>query len=91
MTSDARDDAVQRLETAIVEQDRLGELHRAAIGTSSEFGARVRLRAASDEVAAREAWLESVDDDGAGGRVWLNGREVGGTDSLFRSLEDSHD
>ena len=40
---------------------------------------------------AREAWLKSIDDDGAGGRVWINGREVGGAGSLFLGLEDSHD
>ena len=90
MTSDARDDAVQRLETALVEQDRLGERHQAAIGTSSEFGAHVRLGAAGDEVAARQAWLNSIDDDGAGDRVWINGREVGGAGSLFVGRDDSH-
>jgi len=76
MRSDARDDAVQRLEAALVEQDRLGERHRAAIGTSSEFGAHVRLGAAGAEVTAREAWLKSIDDDGAGGRVLVTGREI---------------
>ena len=91
MTSDTRVDAVQRLETALVEEDRLGDRYRAAIGTSSEFTAYARLRGANDEVSAREAWLKSIDDDSAGGRIWVNGREVGGADSLFLSLEDSHD
>jgi NADH:ubiquinone oxidoreductase subunit F (NADH-binding) len=88
-TPDAHADAVQRLEAALVEQDRLGELYRAAIGTSKEFGAYVRLRGASDQVAGREAWLQSL--DGGNGRVWINGREVGGAGSLFQGLEDSHE
>ena len=91
MTSNARAGAVLRLEEALIEEDRLGELHDAALGTSSEFGAHIRLRAASDEVAARQAWLTAIDDDGVGGRVWVNGREVGGARSLFQGLEDSHD
>jgi hypothetical protein len=91
MASDARVDARMRLETALVEEDRLGELYEAARGTSSELGVHVRLRAASDEVAARQAWLTATDDDGVGGRVWINGREVGGPDTIFQGLEDSHD
>ena len=91
MTSDARLDAVQRLETARVEEGRLDERYRAAIGTSSEFTAYAGLRGASDDVSAREAWLKSIDDDSAGGRIWVNGRELGGADSPFSSLEDSHD
>ena len=86
----ARDDAVQRLETALVEQDRLGGRYRAALGTSSELGAYVRLRGANDVVAARHVWLDQV-DEGPAGRVWINGLEVGGPGSLFRGLEDSHD
>lgn len=91
MASDARDEAVRRLETALLEEDRLGERYRAAIGTSSEFGAYTRLKGASEEVTARQAWLNAVEDDGIGGRVWVNGREVGGAGSLFQGLEDSHD
>ena len=63
MASRERDRAVQRLEAALVEQNRLGERFDAAIGTSSEFGAYVRLRAAGDQVTAREAWLHWVDDE----------------------------
>ena len=64
MASEERDRAMQRLEAALVEQDRLGERFEAAVGTSTEFGAYVRLRGAGDQVAAREAWLNWVDDEG---------------------------
>jgi hypothetical protein len=64
MESQERDRAVQRLGAALVEQDRLGERFDAAVGTSTEFGAYVRLRAAGDQVTAREAWLHWVDDEG---------------------------
>ena len=90
MRSDARESAVLRLDAALIEQERLSESYEAAIGTSSEFGAYVRLRGARDDVAARQAWLDH-DDEPVGGRVWINGREVGGTGSLFVGLEDSHD
>jgi hypothetical protein len=52
---------MRRLEAALVEQDRLGERFNIAAGTSTEFGAYARLRAAGDEVRARQAWLRRVD------------------------------
>ena len=64
MASQERDSAVQRLKAALVEQDRLGERFDAAVGTSTEFGADVRLRAACEQVTARKAWLNWVDDEG---------------------------
>jgi hypothetical protein len=64
MASKQRDRAVQRLEAALVEQDRLGQRFDAAVGTSTEFGAYVRLGAAGEHVAARQAWLNWVDDEG---------------------------
>jgi len=64
MASEERDRARQRLEAALVEQDRLGERFDAAAGTSTEFGAFVRLRAAGDQVRARDAWVKWVDDEG---------------------------
>jgi hypothetical protein len=64
MAGKERDRAVQRLEVALVEQDRLGERLDAAVGTSTEFGAYVRLRAAADQVRALEAWLHWVYDEG---------------------------
>ena len=38
MASAERDRAAQRLEAALVEQDRLGERFDAVVGTSTEFG-----------------------------------------------------
>jgi hypothetical protein len=64
MASAERDRAVQRLEAALVERDRLGERFDAAVGTSTEFGTYVRLRGAGDQVTAREAWLNWVDNEG---------------------------
>jgi hypothetical protein len=63
MASEGHDSAVRRLEAAVVEQNRMSERYDAAIGTSTEFGAYVRLRAAGDEVAARESWVNWVDDE----------------------------
>src|SRR6266498_1145171 len=64
MTSEDHDSAVQSLNAALVEQDRLSERYDAAIGTATELGSYVRLRAAGDQVAARGAWLSWVDDEG---------------------------
>jgi hypothetical protein len=64
MASQEHDRAVRRLEAALVEQHRVGERFDTAIGTSTEFGAYVRLRAAGEQVRAREAWINWVDDEG---------------------------
>ena len=64
MAREERDSALRRLEAALVEQQRLAERFDAAIGTSTEFGAYVRLRAAGDQVRARDAWVKWVDDEG---------------------------
>ena len=64
MASAERDRAARRLEAALVEQDRLGERFDASVGTSTEFGAYVRLQGAGDQVTARQAWLNWVDDEG---------------------------
>ena len=64
MASQEHAGAVERLEVALVEQDRLRERFDAAVGTSTEFGAYARLRAAGDQVTARQAWLSWVDDEG---------------------------
>ena len=64
MASQEHAGAVERLEVALVERDRLRERFDAAVGTSTEFGAYARLRAAGDQVTARQAWLSWVDDEG---------------------------
>jgi hypothetical protein len=91
MTTYAREAGIQRLAAALLERERLDGRYEAALGTSSEFGAYVRLRRASGEVAARQAWLDQVEAGPAAGRAWINGREVGGTDPRLLRLEDSHD
>ena len=63
MASAERDRAAQRLGAALVERDRLSERFDAAVCTSTEFGAYVRLRGAGDQVTARVAWLNWVDDE----------------------------
>jgi hypothetical protein len=83
MASQERHRAVQRLETALVEQDRLRERFDAAIGTSTEFGAYVRLRAAGDQVTAREAWVTWVDDES------YRGLNAGPVELLTESRETS--
>jgi len=62
-TNHVHDSAVRRLDDALLEQDRLGISFDAAIGTSSEFGAYVRLKRAGEQVAARQAWLNWVDNE----------------------------
>jgi hypothetical protein len=64
MTSGQHDRAVQQLDAALMEQARLGDRLDAVLGTSIEFQAHLRLRDAGDVVAAREAWLNWVDDEG---------------------------
>ena len=64
MATQERDSAVERLDAALVEQDRLSERFDAAVGTTTEFGAYVRLRAAGAQVSAREAWVNWVDEEG---------------------------
>jgi hypothetical protein len=72
MTGSEHDSAVQRLEVAMEAQDRSRARYANAIGTSAELGAYIALRAAREQVSARSAWLEWVDDsatvapDGAG-------------------------
>ena len=63
MASEERDRAVQRLEAALVEQGSAGRALDAAVGTSTEFGAYVRLRGADEQVTARQAWVNWVDDE----------------------------
>lgn len=91
MTSPARDAVARRLQAALAEEDLSGEVYRSAAGTSAESRAHGRLRVARDEVAILEAQLKAIQAHGAGGRMWINGREVGGPNSRFLGLEESHD
>ena len=50
--------AVQRLDAALRKQDRLTDRYDAAMGTSNELSAYVRLRAAGEDVTTRGRWLE---------------------------------
>jgi hypothetical protein len=63
MASTAHEDAMQRLEARLVEQDRCGARYSAARGTSSEMCEYARLRAASARVAAADTSLHSIDDE----------------------------
>jgi hypothetical protein len=62
MTSSEHDRAVERLRVGVAEQDRLLDRYESAIGTSTELGAYMQLRAAGDQVAACEAWVHWIDD-----------------------------
>jgi anti-sigma regulatory factor (Ser/Thr protein kinase) len=62
-----RKGARERLDAALIEQDRLGAIFDGAIGTSTEVGAYARLHAAGEQVAARQAWaswIETASDRG---------------------------
>lgn len=61
--SEEHDSALERLRAALAEQDRLTDRYEAAMGTSAELSANVRLQAASEEVRARDAWLKWVEDE----------------------------
>jgi hypothetical protein len=56
--------AERLLGAALAEQHRSRERYDAAVGRSAHLLAAVALRAADQEVAARDAWLRWVDDDG---------------------------
>jgi len=64
MTSPEHESAVRRLDLEQVERGRLRERYEGAIGTIAESAAGRRLGAAGDQVAAREAWLRWIDEDG---------------------------
>jgi hypothetical protein len=63
MASQERTNAGGRLDAALVEQERLTDRFEAAIGTSAEFAAYVRLQGAGEEVKARQAWVDWVEDE----------------------------
>jgi hypothetical protein len=53
--------AVQRLQEAVAQQRRLRIEHQAAKDTPGEMTVDSSLRAAEEQVTARERWLRSVD------------------------------
>ena len=56
--------AERLLGAALAEQRRSRERYDAAVGRAAHLLAAVALHAADQEVAARDAWLRWVDDDG---------------------------
>ena len=56
--------AVRRLGAALAEQQRSCDRYDAAVGGSARRVAAVPVHLADQEVAARDAWLRWVDDDG---------------------------
>jgi hypothetical protein len=64
------DDAVRRLEGALVEQGRRRRQYEAAFETSLEPNAFVRLCEANERVATRARWLDWVD------QRWDRGRST---------------
>jgi hypothetical protein len=64
--STTRDDvtaARDRLAEAFTERDRARARYEAAIGTSSELGAYMRLRHASNQVSACDKWLRWAESE----------------------------
>ena len=62
------DDAVRRLEGALAKQGRRHRQYEAAVETSLELNAYVRLCEANERVATRERWLQWVDQHWDRGR-----------------------
>jgi len=60
--SDTRSRALERVNAASTERSRLRGEHQRAKGTPSEMRADMSLRAANEEVAARERWLQWVEE-----------------------------
>jgi hypothetical protein len=59
---DERAHALQLLQAAIAERGRALEARESAGGTRDELEVSASVRAADEEVGARERWLEAVDD-----------------------------
>jgi len=54
---------VKRFEAAREERDRRAGEYRAASGSSDELPTSVELKAAEEQLAAREAWLKWTESD----------------------------
>jgi hypothetical protein len=57
------EDARVRLSDAFAERDRARERYESAMGTSCELGAYMRLRQASEKVAACDKWLRWAESE----------------------------
>jgi hypothetical protein len=62
MATAAHKAGARRLDSALLDQDRLRKRFQSAVGTSSEFGAYTRLESAREVVSARREWLTHVDE-----------------------------
>ena len=80
--SQEHDRAVDRLDAALAEQQRLADRYETAIGSGTELSAYVQLHQADEQVMARDAWLKWVDHEG------YQGLDAGPFD-LRRGLEDA--
>jgi hypothetical protein len=60
---DTRSRAVERLEEARDKHDARSDQYDAAAGSTAELPAFTDLKAAEDQLAAREAWLTWIDRD----------------------------
>jgi hypothetical protein len=58
---EAHADAIQRLDAARDDQERLSEENDDAQGSEQELSAGVELSAANERVAASEAWLHYIE------------------------------
>jgi hypothetical protein len=61
-TQGERGRALERLKAAVSKQSRLRDAHNAVKDTHDQLAVNAALHVADGEVAARERWLESVDD-----------------------------
>ena len=52
--------AVRRLEAALIEQARVGDVFERSVGTSAEHASYSRLRAASERVAECDRYVKSL-------------------------------
>jgi hypothetical protein len=62
-TSDELTSAHERLAEAFTERDRARARYEAAIGTSCELGAYIRLRQAGQHVSACDKWLRWAESE----------------------------
>jgi hypothetical protein len=62
-TSSEIEAARERLADAFAERDRARERYEAAVGTSCELGAYMRLRQASNQVSACDKWLRWAESE----------------------------